>query len=83
VFDMGAFQAGHALLRHKSSSLQHDKSTTSLLREHGGLLSWPEHCFKSEQHQEDKRGTDEHVDLLATAMQLSMFGSKVTLVSHV
>lgn len=75
LFDMGV-QAG-ALQRPKSSFLQHEKSTTSLVREHGGLLSWPENCFKSEQHQEDTRGMDEHVDLLGTAMQLSIFGSKV------
>lgn len=79
LFDMGV-QAG-ALQRPKSF-LQHEKSTTSLVREHGGLLSWPENCFKSEQHQEDTRGMDEHVDLLGTAMQLSIFGSKVENITH-
>lgn len=71
MFDMATPQAGRNLQRQKSSFLLRDQSTTSLIREHGGLVSWPE------QRHEDKEGTNAHVDLSATAMQLSIYGSRV------
>ncbi|XP_021909771.1 sodium/hydrogen exchanger 7 [Carica papaya] len=79
IFDIAAFGAENAILR-SSSLLPHavDHPYTTLSREHGGLMSWPEHFYKTGQHKQKGGRTDTHANSLsARAMQLSIFGSMV------
>ncbi|KAL9241734.1 hypothetical protein vseg_015808 [Gypsophila vaccaria] len=76
LFDMAGFYADNTPQSRKSSLLLHDQSSRSLAREHGGLLSWPENHFKSQQHRgDDKEPNLSKNNLSATAMQLSIYGS--------
>ncbi|XP_074309066.1 sodium/hydrogen exchanger 7 isoform X2 [Silene latifolia] len=78
LFDMAAFYADKTVQSRKSSLLLRDQSSRSIAREQGGLLSWPEHYFKSQQYQGDAEDTDDNRNNLSTtAMQLSIYGSKV------
>ncbi|KAH9620119.1 hypothetical protein KSS87_023887 [Heliosperma pusillum] len=78
LFDMAAFYADKTAQSRKSSLLLHDQSSRSVGREHSGLLSWPEHYFKSQQDQGNAEETDNNINNLSTtAMQLSIYGSKV------
>ncbi|KAG8498739.1 hypothetical protein CXB51_005099 [Gossypium anomalum] len=77
IFDIGTLE-GNRVLRNNSSSF--NLSHRSLTREHGGLMSWPEHFFRGRQHTQNHDATDQEVNRLsARAMQLSIFGSKVNL----
>ncbi|RXH79113.1 hypothetical protein DVH24_040260 [Malus domestica] len=54
----------------------------SLPREHSGLMSWPEHIFKAKQQKQNPEGIDRQINSLsARAMQFSIYGSMVSLVS--
>lgn len=75
IFDIATLE-GNRVLRNNSSSF--NLSHRSLTREHGGLMSWPEHFFRGRQHTQNHDATDQQVNRLsARAMQLSIFGSKV------
>ncbi|KAK8363001.1 hypothetical protein V6Z12_A03G134900 [Gossypium hirsutum] len=77
IFDIATLE-GNRVLRNNSSSF--NLSHRSLTREHGGLMSWPEHFFRGRQHTQNHDATDQQVNRLsARAMQLSIFGSKVNL----
>ncbi|KAB2041596.1 hypothetical protein E1A91_D02G164200v1 [Gossypium mustelinum] len=77
IFDISTLE-GNRVLRNNSSSF--NLSHRSLTREHGGLMSWPEHFFRGRQHTQNHDATDQQVNRLsARAMQLSIFGSKVNL----
>ena len=79
LMDMATLQADSTLPKRKSSLSLHEQSSRSLTREHGSLLSWPEHHYNSHQHLADGKETDENRNnFSAKAMQLSMFGSTVT-----
>ncbi|KAK4851483.1 hypothetical protein QYF36_015608 [Acer negundo] len=80
IFDTVAFETDSALLRRPSSLLSNssDQSHRSLSKEHGNLMSWPEHFYKARQHEQNPEGTDRKANSLsARAMQLSIFGSTV------
>uniref|UniRef100_A0A5B7A4E3 Cyclic nucleotide-binding domain-containing protein n=1 Tax=Davidia involucrata TaxID=16924 RepID=A0A5B7A4E3_DAVIN len=81
IFDIAAFEANRALQRRPSSLVSHsvDQPSRSLSREHGGLMSWPEHFFKPSQNDHNpEEETDLRANnLSARAMQLSIFGSMV------
>ncbi|KAK7359534.1 hypothetical protein VNO77_01495 [Canavalia gladiata] len=80
VFDIAAFEADTALVRRSSSLLSHaaDHSHRSLRREHGGLMSWPEHFYKQKHHKQRSEGIGQQTNSLsARAMQLSIYGSMV------
>ncbi|KAL8170531.1 hypothetical protein V2J09_022335 [Rumex salicifolius] len=69
------------LLRRPSSMLmlqKWDHSSTSIAREHGGLMSWPEHYNKAANQQQNSESMNEELNLSARAMELSIFGSMVT-----
>ncbi|XP_039033847.1 sodium/hydrogen exchanger 8-like [Hibiscus syriacus] len=77
IFYNAALEANR-VLRKNSSSFSHSHKTLS--REHGGLMSWPEHFFSERQHTQNREGSDRQVNRLsARAMQLSIFGSMVDL----
>lgn len=78
-FNMGLFEAPSALQRKPSSLISHSADQPKpLSREHGGLMSWPEHFYKQRQHHQHPDGIDSQVDsLFARATQLSVFGSMV------
>ncbi|KAJ0039259.1 hypothetical protein Pint_22522 [Pistacia integerrima] len=76
IFDIAAFEADSALLRRKSSLLSHssDQPHTSLSREHGGLMSWPEHlkaCQRKLSSLETNRNAN---SFSAKARDVSIFG---------
>ncbi|KAK3222268.1 hypothetical protein Dsin_009293 [Dipteronia sinensis] len=80
VFDTVAFETNSALLRRPSSLLSNssDQPHRPLSKEHGNLMSWPEHFYKARQHVQNPEGTDHKANSLsARAMQLSIFGSMV------
>ncbi|KAK8529156.1 hypothetical protein V6N12_059946 [Hibiscus sabdariffa] len=73
IFDIATLEANR-VLRRNSSSFNHSHKT--LNREHGGLMSWPEHFFRARQHAQNHEASDQQVNRLsARAMQLSIFGS--------
>ncbi|KAK8605306.1 hypothetical protein V6N13_102090 [Hibiscus sabdariffa] len=75
IFDIATLEANR-VLRRNSSSFNHSHKT--LNREHGGLMSWPEHFFRARQHAQNHEASDQQVNRLsARAMQLSIFGSMV------
>nr|AVG70998.1 SOS1 protein [Fagopyrum tataricum] len=78
MLDMGTLET-EALQRRSSSSIlkQRDHSGNSLSREHGGLMSWPEHYHEAVKRQLDSESMDERMNLSARAMQLSIFGTMV------
>ncbi|GMJ13363.1 ARABIDOPSIS SALT OVERLY SENSITIVE 1, SALT OVERLY SENSITIVE 1, ARABIDOPSIS NA+/H+ ANTIPORTER 7 [Hibiscus trionum] len=77
IFDIATLEANR-VLRRNSSALNH--SHKSLIREHGGLMSWPENFFSGRQHTQNHEESDQQVNSLsARAMQLSIFGSTVDL----
>ncbi|KAH7570797.1 hypothetical protein JRO89_XS05G0192100 [Xanthoceras sorbifolium] len=50
----------------------------SLSKEHGYLMTWPEHFYKARQQKQNLEGTDHKANSLsARAMQLSIFGSMI------
>ncbi|XP_031268164.1 sodium/hydrogen exchanger 7 isoform X2 [Pistacia vera] len=76
IFDIAAFEADSALLRRKSSLLSHssDQPHTSLSREHGGLMSWPENlkaCQRKLSSLETNRNAN---SFSAKARDVSIFG---------
>ncbi|KAK2635611.1 hypothetical protein Ddye_030403 [Dipteronia dyeriana] len=80
MFDTVAFETNSALLRRPSSLLSNssDQPHRPLSKEHGNLMSWPEHFYKARQHEQNPEGTDHKANSLsARAMQLSIFGSMV------
>ncbi|XP_052204610.1 sodium/hydrogen exchanger 8 isoform X2 [Diospyros lotus] len=80
IFDIAAFETNRVLQRRSSSLLSHviDHPTSSLSKEHSGLMSWPENFFETRYHQQSPNKTGEQATNLSTrAMQLSMFGSMV------
>ncbi|KAM6567523.1 hypothetical protein CsatA_026651 [Cannabis sativa] len=48
-------------------------------REHGGLMSWPEHFYKQKQHRDFEGIGQEANSLSARAMQISIYGSMVNI----
>lgn len=75
IFDIATHEADTVLQR-SSSSFNHSHRTLS--REHGGLMSWPEHFYNAKQHVQNHGATDQQANRLsARAMQLSIFGSMV------
>ena len=82
MFDIASFEALKALQRRSSSKASHsaDHPSRTLSREHGGLMSWPEDLYMPMQHHHNPKETDHKGNhLSARAMQLSKFGSMVTL----
>lgn len=80
MFDIAAFDADRSLRRRPSSFLLYptEHPSRSLSREHGSLMSWPEHSSMLRGHH-DLEGTYQQENSLSTrAMQLSIFGSKVS-----
>ncbi|KAK4484112.1 hypothetical protein RD792_011332 [Penstemon davidsonii] len=80
IFDVAGFEAGRTLRKRSSSVISHstDHPARSLVREHGGLMSWPEQLFKSTHHDRDATGQQEN-NLSSRAMQLSIFGSMINM----
>ncbi|KAL3830717.1 hypothetical protein ACJIZ3_019519 [Penstemon smallii] len=80
IFDMAGFEAGRTLQKRSSSIISHstDHPARSFVREHGGLMSWPEELFMSTHHDRDATGQQEN-NLSSRAMQLSMFGSMINI----
>lgn len=76
IFDIAAFEADKAVVRRTSSLFSHssDQPHKSQSREHGNLMSWPEHFYKARQQ---KQNSEETNSLSARAMQLSIFGNMV------
>lgn len=77
-FDVSGFESSRTLQRRSSSLISHsaDRPSGPLAREHGGLMSWPEHFYKSRQQaleETDQQGNN----LSSRAMQLSIFGSMI------
>ncbi|GAB2283487.1 Son of sevenless 1 [Dionaea muscipula] len=80
MFDIAAFQAHNAMQRRPSSFILHsgEHPSRTLTREHGSLMSWPEQGQLCQKHD----GADVPINNLpARAMQLSIFGSMVNLIS--
>ncbi|KAH9794274.1 Sodium/hydrogen exchanger 7 [Citrus sinensis] len=80
IFDIAAFEADKAVVRRTSSLFSHssDQPHKSLSREHGNLMSWPEHFYKARQQKQNSEETDRKANSLsARAMQLSIFGNMV------
>ncbi|KAH7570798.1 hypothetical protein JRO89_XS05G0192200 [Xanthoceras sorbifolium] len=80
VFDIVSFETNSALLRRPSSLLSNsgDQTHRSLSKEHGYLMTWPEHFYKARQQKQNLEGTDHKANSLsARAMQLSIFGSMI------
>jgi len=80
IFDIVAFETNSGLHRRPSSLLSNsgDQPHRPLSKEHGNLMSWPEHFFKARQHKLNAEDTDYKANSLsAIAMQLSIFGSMV------
>lgn len=77
LIDMAATPADSTLQRRKSSILLRDQSSRSLIRDHAGLVSWPENHYKSHQQLPDGKEIDDNQSLSAKAMQLSIYGSTV------
>ncbi|XP_031110649.1 sodium/hydrogen exchanger 8 isoform X2 [Ipomoea triloba] len=79
MFDIGAFEADRSLRRRSSSFLLYptEHHSRSLSREHGSLMSWPEHSSMFRGHHNLEATNQQESSLSARAMQLSIFGSKV------
>jgi len=77
VFDIAAFELDAALVKKSSSQLSQavDHSRRSFRTEHSGLMSWPEHFYRQNQHKQSSE--QQSNSLSARAMQLSIFGSMV------
>lgn len=80
MFDIGAFEADRNLRRRSSSFLLYptEHHSRSLSREHGSLMSWPEHSSMFRGHHNLEATNQQESSLSARAMQLSIFGSKVS-----
>nr|GMC85009.1 SOS1-like protein 1 [Ipomoea batatas] len=78
MFDIGAFEADRNLRRRSSSFLLYptEHHSRSLSREHGSLMSWPEHSSMFRGHHNLEATNQQESSLSARAMQLSIFGSK-------
>ncbi|XVF85519.1 hypothetical protein PTKIN_Ptkin17bG0123900 [Pterospermum kingtungense] len=75
IFDIPTLEADSVPQR-SLSSFNHPHRTSS--REHGGLMSWPEHFYKERKHSQNHGATDRQANgLSARAMHLSIFGSMV------
>lgn len=86
MFDVSGFESSRTLQRRSSSLISHsaDHPSGPLAREHGGLMSWPEHFYKSSRQVHALEETDQQGNnLSARAMQLSIFGGMVTSSLHV
>lgn len=81
ILDIATFEAESTLQRRSSSLVPHsvDHLPRFLSREHGGLMSWPEHFYKRRQHDQKLEEPHRKVNSLsARAMQLNIFGSMVS-----
>ncbi|KAF4369495.1 hypothetical protein G4B88_016435 [Cannabis sativa] len=82
IFDISAFGSESKLERRSSSfvprSVDHHPHRP-LGREHGGLMSWPEHFYKQKQHRDFEGIGQEANSLSARAMQISIYGSMVNI----
>lgn len=80
IFDIVGFEAGKTLQKRSSSLISHsaDRRSGSLGIERGGLMSWPEHLFKSNHHGGEVPGEQQN-NFSARAMQLSKYGSTINL----
>ncbi|KAH6790352.1 sodium proton exchanger [Perilla frutescens var. frutescens] len=81
IFDIAGFEASRTLLKGSSSliSQSSDRPSGSFGREHG-LMSWPEHLFESNHHHDaGEVPGEQHNNLSARAMQLSIYGSTINL----
>ncbi|XP_057962922.1 sodium/hydrogen exchanger 8 [Malania oleifera] len=77
IFDIAAFEVENTFQRRPSSLVSYS-ADRSLNREHGDLMSWPEHVYKHRLHNLSFGGTDQRANNLSTkAMWLSIFGSMV------
>lgn len=86
IFDISAFEADRGLQRRSSSLVPHsaDQPSRSLSREHGDLMSWPEHFYKLRQDNQSTEGDRWKSNSLSyKAMQLSIFGSMVGTHQHI
>ncbi|XP_022891851.1 sodium/hydrogen exchanger 7-like [Olea europaea var. sylvestris] len=80
MFDVSGFESSRTLQRRSSSLISHsaDHPSGPLAREHGGLMSWPEHFYKSSRQVHALEETDQQGNnLSARAMQLSIFGGMI------
>ncbi|KAL3502151.1 hypothetical protein ACH5RR_036600, partial [Cinchona calisaya] len=80
LFDVAGFEANRTLQRRSSSLISHsvDHPSGSLTREHGGLMSWPEQFYDTQQHKNDlEKANEQENNLSARALQLSIFGSMI------
>ncbi|GKU97567.1 hypothetical protein SLEP1_g10703 [Rubroshorea leprosula] len=81
LFDTASFVVDNALSRRSSQLSATDSRHRSLRREHGGLMSWPEHFYKVPHPEQDHGGpggtSQQAKSLSAIAMRLSIFGSTV------
>ncbi|KAL8157683.1 sodium/hydrogen exchanger 8-like isoform X2 [Apium graveolens] len=80
MLNIAAYEAKRCIQRSSSldSNLK-DHPTRSQIREHGGLMTWPDRYFKPTQpHEHPIAETSEHADNLSVrAVQLSMYGSVI------
>ncbi|KAL7149630.1 hypothetical protein ABFS83_05G054200 [Erythranthe nasuta] len=83
VFDIAGFEASTALQVRPPSLIPHSAghpSESLLVREHGGLMSWPQQVFKSKyQDRETEDRKRNNYNLSARAMQLSIYGSMISI----
>nr|BAX01505.1 salt overly sensitive [Bassia scoparia] len=77
LIDMSQSQPESTLQRRKSSFLLPEQSARPLTREHGGLMSWPEHFYKQDHIPVGEEIEDDENSLSVRAMQLSIYGSMV------
>ncbi|XP_068469556.1 sodium/hydrogen exchanger 8 isoform X3 [Phaseolus vulgaris] len=80
LFDIPAPVADASLVRRSSSVLLHagDNPHRSFRRKHSGLMSWPEHFYKHNNHEQISAGIQRQTNSLsARAMHLSIYGSMI------
>ncbi|XP_057777702.1 sodium/hydrogen exchanger 8 isoform X3 [Salvia miltiorrhiza] len=80
IFDIAGFEAGRSLQKRSSSLISHSAEchSGSLGRERSGLMNWPQPLFNSYRHDGEVPG-EQHNNLSARAMQLSIYGSMINL----
>ncbi|PON79235.1 Cation/H+ exchanger, CPA1 family [Parasponia andersonii] len=81
-FNIAALDSESRLQRRSSSFVPHSGNNPHrpLSREHGGLMSWPEHFYKKRHHKQNVEGISRHAkSLSAKAMHLSIYGSTVNI----
>ncbi|CAA0811542.1 Sodium/hydrogen exchanger 7 [Striga hermonthica] len=80
TLDIAGFEAGRILQKGSSSIISRsaDYPSGSLVRDHGGLMSWPEQMFISKHH-DPEASYEQGSNLSARAMQLSIYGSMINI----